>query len=402
MGKDPVKAIAGVMLFLWALGWVLMLIFLRPPNTGEFEYETHCNRQELLELHGKKVLLLAFEYDPGLLVNTDRTMSFDTYQPAVVENVSALEKKVYLSVMGSYFEVSDVSDQPAVLRGRMPGGESAADLSRQIIQEQGAEGAVLVTNGYGYMQQLGLLETLLQYVLPDTVLKPATVRTDSPVYEVHLSASNLRILNRNGQDIWSFYGIASTNPGSVPGSALDEFTTVSRRWNYTVPFQSESERYMAANIDIYAQYVAWLLEADLDGRSGKNYFTDYLAGKEPVHTRVYSATDSRHPAPVKVRAGPEPAPPNKAEPGILKMWRTAQSGKWGTFWEGEQVKASFLLFLICLGAVAVVLVLFGVLLALLQSSDSAEEFAGWVMSPLMLAALIATGTSIYYLLKAIF
>ena len=395
--------LAGGILVIYGLAVVVFigLIIFSPSvrETPAYKYETNCMASELAELAGRRVLLLVFEYDETLILDDDPTESFDPLDEFSAEAVSAYHKAATLAEWGAVFDLVDLSENSALLRGRTPGLQAAA-TNRQLMLENGVQGALLVVNGYGSRQTVGLSEMILQKVLPDEFLKAVTLSTDSPAIESYELASHMVLLNQQGEVVWRFYGVAATNPESVPGSALDQFAREFRRWQISIPSQGEIERFLAAGINSYLDYTAWLLRADLNGDPDKSYFAAYLAGNQPRHTRIYPAMDAEHRAPIHVRLDPAAEPPG--QPWLSRIWDNAQAGDWRRPGQWAQAGAAGVLCLFSLLAFGIVVGLTALLYAFVSDSDQAYDFTNYMFGTLITGTALAGLVALYYLLKALF
>jgi hypothetical protein len=358
MGRDPVKDISGAFLVIYALAWVFILVVMifSPSvfSTPEYEFNTNCDIEELTELQGKRILVLAFDYDELLILDADPTESFNTYDSTSVESIRAYHKDVYLDKLGEYFDLIDISDNTALLRGRTP-GEDQAEVNGQLIHENGVDGALVIHSSYGYSKMIGFTEMVLKQVLPKKIFDLFYIPGDDPSIERHVFASNMLVLNKNGEVVWNFFGVATINPEKVPGTEWDKMKRVIRVWSTADPLQSEIMRITTAGIDSYANYIVWLLESDLEGNPEKSYFEDYPDGGRTQHTVVYPALDQEHPAPVKVRTEKELEATQQKDGWLRTTWDKAQASEWRIAGQWDHAGAAGVLCLLALTAFGIVL-----------------------------------------------
>jgi hypothetical protein len=403
--RDPVRTLAGAILVLYVLVWVVAIgYFVLVPSAREmppYDFATHCNAQELAHLQGGRVLLLAFDYAEDMLVDDDFSESFDAISRFSLPEVQAYHKQLTLSKLGDIFEFVDLTVDPALLGGWEP---SSADPSaiRALIQANDADGAILVTSTYAYSQVTGLSEMLLEQILPKKYLSGLTLHTDSPVPDHFWLASDMQILNRDGVLIWDFIGEASIFPEAVPASALEDTERAFRRWTITIPTQGETQRILAAGLDVYLDYTTWLLQADLAGSADKSYYTAYLAGVAPVHTRIYPTTDPEHPPPYPVRLVADAPPPVVEQAWLGRIWESAQSSDWRILGQWAQAGASGMLCLLSLAALGIVMGLVAVLLKITESSDKSYEFTNYIFGSLITGVGLVGLVALFLLLRAIF
>jgi hypothetical protein len=358
MGRDPVKDISAAILVIYVLAWVFILVVMifSPSvfSTPEYEFNTNCDTEELARLQGKRLLVLAFDYDELLILDADPTESFKTYDTTSVDAIQAYHKDVYLDKLGEYFDLIDISDNTALLRGRTP-GEYQTEVNRQLIRENGVDGALVIHSGYGYSKMIGFTEMVLKQVLPKKVFDSFHIPGGDPVIERHVFASNMLVLNKNGEVVWNFFGVATINPEKVPGTEWDKTKRSIRVWSNADPLQSEIMRITAAGIDSYANYIVWLLESDLEGNPENSYFKDYPDGGRMQHTVVYPARDLEHPAPIKVRSEKEFEAMQQKDGWLRTTWDKAQASEWRIAGQWDHAGAAGVLCLLSLTAIGVFL-----------------------------------------------
>jgi hypothetical protein len=405
MGRDPVKDISGAFLVIYALAWVFILVVMifSPSvfSTPEYEFNTNCDIEELTELQGKRILVLAFDYDELLILDADPTESFNTYDASGVESIRAYHKDVYLNKLGEYFDLIDISDNTALLRGRTPGADQA-EVNGQLIHENEVDGALVIHSSYGYSKMIGFTEMALKQVLPKKIFDLFYIPGDDPSIERHVIASNMLVLNKNGEVVWNFFGVATINPEKVPGTEWDKMERVIRVWSTADPLQSEIVRIVEAGIDSYANYIVWLLESDLEGNPEKSYFEDYPDGGRTQHTVVYPALDQEHPAPVKVRTETELEARQQKDGWLRTTWDKAQASEWRIAGQWDHAGAAGVLCLLALTAFGIVIGLVMLALKITASSSQSYEFTSYLFGTLLMGVTFIGFVSLYLLLRAIF
>lgn len=405
MGRDPVKDISVAFLVIYALAWVfiLVVIIFSPSvfSTPEYEFNTNCDSEELARLQGKRLLVLAFDYDELLILDADPTESFNTYDTSSVDDIRAYHKDVYLNKLGEYFDLIDISGNTALLRGRTP-GVYQAEVNRQLIYENGVDGALVIHSGYGYSKMIGFTEMVLKQVLPKKVFDLFHIPGDDPVIERHVFASNMLILNKNGEVIWNFFGAATINPELVPGTEWEQMKRAIRVWSTADPIQSEIMRITAAGINSYANYNVWLLESDFEDNPEKSYFEDYPDGGRMQHTIIYPALDLEHPAPVKVRSEKEFEATQQKDGWLRTTWDKAQASEWRIAGQWDHAGAAGVLCLLSLTAFGGVCGLVMLALKITASSSQSYEFTNYVFGTLFMGVTFIGFVSLYLLLRAIF
>lgn len=376
---------------LLSVGFVLIAILTAGcSNVEELQYNTNCDEQKLLELEGRTLAILSYEYDDALLV------SGEPLEPSIAQIVADHQKAEFLSEFDSLFKIKGVSNDPSVLKGR----ELSIDnpqLIREILRDVDADGGILVTNAYGYkmtgtggildeavdeyigsiLPEEGLFRRLFEFMLGPTKV------------EAYFLASNTFIVDKEGETIWNFYGKVYAMP--APSEIVKAFKPKEfvRGLFGLDPSQQRLAKAMMPISSYYTRYIRWLVQADLDGAPNKNYFTSYPKEKITQYISVYPASDQSH------------LPYVKGTPGLpvavgeenLGLWDLAKSGTWGKFGERAQAWAAFKLMLIFLVP--------GAILLTIQERVGEESCLGRLLTLPLLAASASSLVAIYYILKAV-
>jgi len=233
------------------------------------------------ELQSRTLAILSYGYTDQLLSDTDHLDS------SAASIVAEHQKAKFASEFSSLFKITDVSNNPSVLKGRMPRIDNP-ELMSEILQEVGADGGILIASDYGYGMSGNLLQAIAEKVLP---WFKGLVRTmfGSNV-EGYYFASNTYIVDKEGKVVWNFYGKASASPNV-------EFTIGGLAEAYAGgdPAQQKAVGAMVPITDHYVEYLTWLVQADIGNSSNKNYFTDYPKEKRDKHINVYPASDKHYP-----------------------------------------------------------------------------------------------------------
>lgn len=250
-------------------------------NVGELQYNTNCDQQELIELKGKTLVVLSNEYSDELIEYGD------TLEHSVAQIIADNQKAKLLTEFSSLFHMKDVSSNLSVLKGWRPSIDNPR-LIVEILQDTDADGAILITNSYGYKLSSSLLQGILEAILPKdwvrTMFGPSTVET-------YFFASNTYIVNREGTIIWNFYGKASALPKVSEFFKLEEFA---RGFIGLDPSEQRLVQAIVPLANHFTEYIRWLVQADIDKSPNKNYYTDYPAEKKDKCIGVYPASDKSH------------------------------------------------------------------------------------------------------------
>lgn len=239
---------------------VLIVVMLSGCSVKKIQYDTICNQQKLLDLKGKKLVILSFEYRDSPLAD------YETLEPAVAQKIVDAQKTKFMSEFGSLFDIEDVSTDFSLLRDRKPSIDNP-HLVSEILQELDADGGILITNAYGYELTPG-----------DTV-------------QFFFFASDTYIMDKEGNVVWNFYGKAGASPGFLetikPGEMI-------RSVFGQPPSDQRLIQAMGAISDIYTEYIRWLVEADIDNLPNKNYFIDYPEERRNDDICIFPASEKYH------------------------------------------------------------------------------------------------------------
>ncbi|MDD5312902.1 MAG: hypothetical protein PHO26_07715 [Dehalococcoidia bacterium] len=228
------------------------------------QYETHSNFSRLLDLKGKTVALILYEYNDAPLLS-------EHFNPAVSQAISKYHKEKFLSEFNSLFTIKDISCDDSLLKGRKPSINQPQFISG-ILEDTGVEGGFLITNGYGY--QMDSFRTCI---------------------ENYFLISNVYLVDKEGNVIWNFYGKMSAN--DLTFQSLGEYykssinpSNMAKSFLGMVPRSDEEiVQYMGIMTLHYTEYLKWLMEADLSNNSDKGYYQYPLENKRalivPVEAR---------------------------------------------------------------------------------------------------------------------
>ena len=266
---------------------VLGIVFIFTISVGgctdveELQYDTNCNQQKLVELKGKTLVIISNEYNDKLI------QYGDTLEPSIAQIIADNHKYKLMDEFNSLFHMRDVSSNFSMLKGR---GLSTYNpkFIIEFLQDVNADGAILITNSYGYKLSSSLIQGILEAVLPKDWVR--TMFGSSNV-EMYLFASNMYIVNKEGSIIWNFYGKAYALPEASELLNLEEF---GRSFAGLDP---STQRLVKAFIPLtnhFTEYIRWLVEADINESQNKNYYTDFPEEKKEKRINVYPASDKSH------------------------------------------------------------------------------------------------------------
>lgn len=361
-------------------------------NAEAITYAASCNQKTLQELQGKKLALLLFRYDPYTFAGAEAVT------PATAIPIAGYQKQQIITDFAGLFDVIDVSEDNAILQNRTPDLKNPAVIA-DIIQDAGADGAIMMTNSYAYVMGGSLVDKvvdgILSNILPESwVEKFSALRGPSSVEDYYF-ASNMTILDRNGNAAWNFYGKVSMMPTPFTGTLQEEIQEFGEGFAGLDPSDQTILRAMKRIIDTYTPYNHWLVQAGLDGSSRINYFTDYPKDRQVKSIAIFPAQDTKHVPSMRTIVGNQvgTVPENPAPAGL---WDNAKAGKWGKFGEWPAAWAALKLVL----AFGLLFFIFSRWLDRIRQSGKSnlDEAVGLLAAVFSLAFLV----SFYQLLKAIF
>ena len=399
MVRNPLKMISDAFLVIVVLAFIFFLYFSdwHLSDKGHiYDFNTNCDIKEFAELQGKRLIVSAFDYDELLILDDDPLASFSTYDMKSIDFIKAYQKEVYLNKLGKFFDLIDISNNTRLLSD-LNYRINQAELNKLLIQENNADGALLIINGYGYSQEIGLVEALLKMILPKRIfdVSPGMLMGD-PMPERHIIASNMLIFNKNGEIIWNFFGVATINPVKVPE---EEETQRTRIFAVCPPGPSDIEIIMKAGIESYVNYIVWLFESDLAGSQKKSYFDDYPDGNKEEHILIFPAVNS----PYKVRSATEITNQRSSDLFLFILWDRVLESDWRIPGQWPQALSAGMLFLISLAILKMFSGISKLFLKIIESSPFALYIMGllWIEA-LKSGAMFVILVALYFLLKALF
>lgn len=356
-------------------------------DTENLSYDTLSNHQKLTEIEGKKVALLAFDYEPRLL------LSGDAIDASIAEPILGYHKERFITEFSKIFSIEDVTELD-VISGKEFDFNDQNEL-QQLIRQLDVEGAILVRSAYGYQFSDSIFEQisdqLLDPVVPDDAQSLVNFLDDPSNIEFYYFASESKIVDQDGAVIWHFYGKVPQSPNIFKQTSKETLTAFWNRFAGLDPNSQEMVGRMAPITDLYLAYNLWLLETDLNNSADKNFFTDY-PDREDSFT-LYPATDETH-VPF-VTDKPEENPGGVAYSNfVVELWNVARNGSWNQFGQWQIAWAALKLFGIgILGAAIIV----GI-----QSLVGEESGCGQALLIPALAVSLVWLIALWYILKAVF
>ncbi len=262
--------------------WIVYLV----GCASSIQYDSQCERAALLQLQGKKVLLLQFDHANNMIVG-------DSSLDASASNVVAdAQKAELLKLFGQAFNMKDVSAQYRSIPNGA-GQINPSDFARRVLQNLNADGGLIVTNSYAYQMASGSIKdifvvSVLKRILPDQWIGSLIGTSQIQAYDF---ASNAVLYNRQGKVVWSFYGKASAMPKLAQ---LFAPTTIMRSAAGLDPSSQNLAKAIYYVSEKYMEYLYWAMQQDLIGSGKKNYFTDYPADRKDGYISIFPADDTRH------------------------------------------------------------------------------------------------------------
>lgn len=356
-------------------------------NVDELPYETACNHDELEALSGQQIVLVPFEYEPLML-------AADTLDAETAATIRDSHQAYFSNLFGEYFDIVEVTEPGQWL------ADGGAELA-QIIAATDADGAILVTNSYGYDLSSG--DSILGEAAGDAVegVLGSLVSEKAGTWFQGLSgptfisdfylASDTQVVNRDGEVVWRFSGKALGHPAPLSGTVGEELETLARSTVGGDPTAGELERGMEDLYRPYTDYLVWVLDRDLEQDSGINYFTDYPAADDKGFG-IFPANDETHIP--KVRSAEEIVAYEEAvENNIVTVMKTSE---WRTFGQWKQAWAALKVLGLAL--------LIGMPLAWLDDriQPKSDEAEGCMMLQLLMFGCgVGMMAGLYFLLRAV-
>jgi len=361
----------------------------------ELPYETTHEHEALESLLGQKLVLISFNYEQNMIVG-------DAADSSIGTTIANNHKEYFISAFEPYFEITYATSEGS-LQENGPPAVSEIDSIQEIITSTTTDGAILVTNSYGYELSSGdpiLLEAasnVVETILETVVSKKAADWFQSlsgPSFVIHYYlVSDTSIVNRNGEVIWRFFGKAAVSPPPLSGTVGEKLESFTRSLAGTDPTEQELKRAMDGIYEPFTDYLVWVLESDIEESTSINYFTDYPAYDEKSPVTIFPALDQTH---VPITRTAEEI--KKYEEASEKsLWNIAKSADWKVLGQWKQAWAALKL----LG----ITILIGMPLSYLDDKYKERSKGGegcLTVQFLLLAVSISMLASIYLLLKAIF
>jgi hypothetical protein len=340
---------------------VLVLIYIAKRDVDKIEYNTHANQPELSILRGKTVAFFSIHYDDSLLGD------FYPPSPDSVVLISEYHKEKYISGLSTLFDIVDNSIEPPMLQEINIRADQTEKI-QSILEETGSDGGILVTNCYGYDPLLSIEGELADYLLPKELADGIDVGISETTSEAYSLASDMYIVNREGEVIWNFFGKATKKT----------YTEVD-------PSPEDIVKNLEFTIDHYTDYTIWLLNKDLEGSPNKHFFNDYL--------------DNRFRRPITVLPFTNK---NEHRWVLLELWDSARSGDWRQYGQWPQAKAAFIIWLSALALFGIVLGAYWAVEQIFSDIQILEWVFKMLALPLlMLLSIVGWLFATFYLLQAI-
>jgi hypothetical protein len=220
----------------------------------DIAYDTEADQPQLQALKGKRIAIVAPRYNPGAF--SGKPIADSVVSPLLANHVSLLRK-----ALGPLFTlVDDPAASGRPLDPAKPESLSAA------MKDAALDGALFVTCSYGFIDLNG---TQLWF------------------------ASNTRLVDRDGRAVWRFYGKAWALQGVAKSLSAGE---IMRNVVGAEALPAAFPEQMATISDAYVSYLGWVLERDLKGEAGRNYFVDYPSDRRNKNIGIYPAAYNTNPA----------------------------------------------------------------------------------------------------------
>jgi len=373
---------------------VMALLTVGCSQVEELPYKTTCDQEELQSLRGRKLILIRFDYEENMLVG-------DTAEPSVGGSIAQDQKDYFMTAFKTYFEIVDATGGEDLTEGGPPVIEDVMGI-QGILNDAYADGAILVTNGYGYELSSGdplLVEAasnVVEAILEEVISEKAAdwfQGLSGPSFIVHYYlVSDTIIVNRSGEVVWRFFGKATASPPPLSGTVGEELETFTRSLAGGDPTSQELDRAMDGMHEPYIDYLLWVLESDLEESTAINYFTDYPVYDDRGPVAVFPALDQTHVPAVRTAEEIE----EYEEVRENSLWTVAKSGEWRTPGQWRQAWAALKLLGISFLIIIPIVVING------WVEKRTKEGEGCLTLQLLgLAIWISMLASIYLLLKAI-
>lgn len=339
----------------------LVLIYVAKRDVDKIEYNTHANQQELRNLRGKTLTLFSIHYDDSLLG--------DVYPPSPgsVVTVTEYHKGKYITGLSAQFDIVDLAiDTPSLQEIEIRVDQT--EKIQSLLKNTNTDGGILVTNCYGYDPLMSIEGDLADYFLPKEWADGVDRGISEATSEAYYLASDMYIVNREGEVIWNFFGKATKKT----------YTEID-------PSPEDIVKNLEFTIDHYTDYIIWLLNKDLEGLPNNNYYEDYLDNRfrSPITVRPFTYLDENRWV-------------------VLELWDTARSGDWRMYGQWPQAKAAFILWLSALALFVVVSAAYWFVEQIFIDIQILEWVFNMLTLPLLkLLSIVGWLLATFYLLQAI-
>ncbi len=357
----------------------------------EIPYVPEGNAERLAALEGGTLAIVEFTCD-------DQRMAAEALPPEIAAGIADEQKAGLIEALAPTFVVLDLTAEED-----LPDLDDRAALSA-YLKEVGVDGAIRVTNAYGYQMQQSLLEAVTGKFLEETAGEGTAdflqMFGENPaIVESYYFASDTTIVNAEGAVAWHFFGKAAMMPRPFSGTLREEAETFVRSVLALDPTGQELVREFRPIYVQYNDYLSWMIKTDLMGTGNLSYYVGYPEERaDRKNISIFPASDSTH-VPTILTEEQVAAQAEASQTGVLGwfsgQWETARSGRWDTFWQWREAGAALLLAVLCF-AVG------GLFAALYQAGGEDKSLLGQAAGMVAFVVYIAMFVALYHLLKAIF
>ncbi|GAB4478806.1 MAG: hypothetical protein Kow00124_23680 [Anaerolineae bacterium] len=357
----------------------------------EIPYVPEGNAERLAALEGGRLAIVQFGCE-------DQRMAAEALPPEIAAGIADEQKAGLIEALSPTFEVLDLTTEED-----LPDPDDRAALSA-YLEEVGVDGAIRVTNAYGYQMQQSLLEAVTGKFLEQTAGEETAnfvqMFGENPaIVEAYYFASDTTIVNAEGRVTWHFFGKAVRHPRPFSGTVGEEAETFVRSVLALTPTEQELVREFRPIYTQYNDYLSWMIETDLAGTGNLSYYVGYPEERaDRKNIAIFPASDSSH-VPTILTEEQIAAQAEVSRTGVLgwfnKQWNTARAGRWNTFWQWPEAGAALLLAVLCF-------VVGGIFASLYQAGGEDKSLLGQAAGMVAFVVYLAMFAALYHLLKAIF
>lgn len=258
-----------------------LCIFVASGCTSNLEYDTHADDEQLRALKDRPVLILQFDYKDDVLLD------LEPLGASLGNRIAEQQKASLITRFESSLALKDVSKDVAARYGNGAAFDDTAFV-RRVLEEGGGDGGLVITVAYAYKMATGslkdeLVAQSLKKVLPKDAVGVITGPSQVASYAF---ASKAILLNKAGRVVWSFYGKAF---------AMPTFSTMFRPTEFarSVAGLDPSEQNLALMLnqmsDGYDEFLAWMMQQDMNSVRQKNYFRDYPDERRNKYLSIFPA-----------------------------------------------------------------------------------------------------------------